>query len=294
VNFSTLRTAILGTYSYAEFTAFLVGILPMLAVSNLRHRSDSTHRYPGRWVRRLGRWSSKCTPIWKFRVEGDQPNDIVSKPYIVVANHESTADPFLLAHLPWDMRWVAKEELFRPPLTGWVMRMGGDIPVRRGDGESVREMMAECKQTLASGMSLMIFPEGTRSQEGDLLPFKEGAFRLSLETGVPILPIALAGTRNCRPKGSKWFGEARAIARVLPAIDPAGFVGQSPAALADYTRKQVGSAVQELRARLGFVSQASVAGDSIPPPKAPSEGSTESDREGVTRTAKRVVVQATA
>ena len=58
--------------------------------------------------------------------------------YVVVANHESTADPFLLSWLPWDMRWIAKEELFRALLTGWAMRLGGDIPLRRGDGERSR------------------------------------------------------------------------------------------------------------------------------------------------------------
>jgi 1-acyl-sn-glycerol-3-phosphate acyltransferase len=250
-----MRRAILGSYSYAEFTGLLFGLLPAVALANLVHRDDPTKRIQGRWLRRLGRWSSKLTPIWKFSVEGSGPADILEKPYIVVANHESQADPFLLSFLPWDMRWIAKEELFKVPLTGWWMQLGGDIPLRRGDGDSVREMFRECKKTLERGLPVMIFPEGTRSQDGALLPFKEGAFRLAIEAGVPVLPIALAGTRNCRPKGSKWFGEAKAIAKVLPVIETKGMTEKDISALTEATRTAIGTAVEELRERLGFVKK---------------------------------------
>ena len=131
-------------------------------------------------MRRIGRTATRLTPLWKFDIEGERPADIDHRAYVVVANHESQADPFLLSWLPFDMRWVAKEELFRQPLTGWAMRFGGDIPLRRGEGESVREMMEECERALAGGISVMMFPEGTRSKDGDLLPFRDGAFRLAI------------------------------------------------------------------------------------------------------------------
>ena len=67
-------------------------------------------------MRRLGRTTSRLTPLWKFEVEGERPADIDTRPYVVVANHESQADPFLLSFLPFDMRWVAKQELFEPPV----------------------------------------------------------------------------------------------------------------------------------------------------------------------------------
>ena len=106
-----------------------------MAVSSLRHRGDPTQRAPGQWLRRIGRTATRLSLLWKFDIEGERPADIDTTGYVVVSNHESQADPFLLSFLPWDMRWVAKEALFKQPLSGWAMRFGGDIPLRRGEGE---------------------------------------------------------------------------------------------------------------------------------------------------------------
>ncbi len=246
-----MRRAALGFYSYADFFAQVGVVFPVVAVPYARHRGDPTQRQPGRWMRRFGRSTSRATPILRFSVEGDPPADIRERAYVVVANHESTADPFLLAHLPWDMRWVAKEELFKLPVLGWMMRFGGDIPVRRGDHASVHRMVAEAKRTLAGGMSIMMFPEGTRSADGQLGAFKDGAFRLAIEAGVPILPLALAGTRACRPKGSLWFGEARAAVRILPPIATDGMTDADVDRLREATRDAIGAALPELRAQTG-------------------------------------------
>jgi 1-acyl-sn-glycerol-3-phosphate acyltransferase len=175
---------------------------------------------------------------------------------VVVANHESTADPFLINYLPWDMRWVGKEELFKIPVIGHCFTWSGDIPLRRGEGDSVREMMAECKRALAAGIPVMLFPEGTRSKTGELLPFRDGAFRLAIEAGVPILPLAVAGTRECRPKGSKWFGEARAKVQVLAPISTEGLTVDDVASLRERTRDAIADALVELRAELGLVRAA--------------------------------------
>lgn len=231
----------------------MAGILPATVISAVRHRDDPVPRYPGRWVRRLAVASSTLTPLWKFSIEGKPPADIDRRGYVVVANHESQADPFLLSHLPWDMRWVAKSELFRVPVSGWLLRAGGDIPIRRGDKASAAAMMSTCKETIEGGLSVMLFPEGTRSKDGALLPFKAGAFQLALETGAKVLPVALAGTRRCRPKGSFWFGKAEAIARVLEPLDPKDFAGPNALAeLRDATRARIVTNVHELERRLGF------------------------------------------
>ncbi|MEB2313343.1 MAG: lysophospholipid acyltransferase family protein [Sorangiineae bacterium] len=235
--------ALLGVYSYAEFFGAAVAFLPAMGASHLRHRGDVTQRAPGRWMRRFGRVTSRLTPVWRFSVDGPTPPHILERAYVVVANHESTADPFLLSFLPWDMRWVAKEELFKLPLLGWLMQFGGDIPIRRGARESVEEMLDECRRTLAAGMPIMMFPEGTRSPDGRLLPFKPGAFQLAIEAGVPIVPVALAGTRHCRPKGSRWFGKARAHARVLEPISTAGMGPADIERLAEMTRRQIAEAL---------------------------------------------------
>jgi 1-acyl-sn-glycerol-3-phosphate acyltransferase len=251
-----MRRAVLGIYTYAEFFAQMLAFLPVMAVSSLRHRADPTQRGPGRWMRRFGRSTSRATPIWRFSVEGRTPADIASSGYVVVANHESTADPFLLSFLPWDMRWIAKEELFKLPLVGWMMKFGGDIPLRRGDRASVERMMAEARRALDGGISIMMFPEGTRSATGELGAFKDGAFQLAVDAGVPVLPLAVAGTRACRPKGSLWFGHARAIVEVLEPIDSKG---HDVASLREAARTRIAGALPDLRRRAGeFVTPPAV------------------------------------
>lgn len=243
--------AIAGLYTYAEFAACVAAFLPVMYASSLRHRGDPTQRLPGRWMRRLGRTAGRLTPLWDFTIEGEAPPDIGHKAYVVVANHESQADPFLLSWLPWDMRWVAKEELFRPPLTGWAMRFSGDIPLRRGEGDSVRTMLGECERALKGGISVMLFPEGTRSKDGQLLPFKDGAFHLAVRAGVPVLPVALAGTHAMRPKHSRWFGRAEACAKILTPISTEGLTQADVPALRDLAREAIADALPDLRARYG-------------------------------------------
>lgn len=244
---------LLGIWTYAEFFACAVAFLPPMGVTRLVHRHDPTQRLPGRWMRRFGRVTTSLTPVWDFSWDGTPPADILERGYVVVANHESTADPFLLSHLPWDMRWVAKEEIFKLPLLGWLMHAGGDIPIRRGDKGSVVEMLAECHRALAAGIPIMMFPEGTRSRTGELLPFKDGAFELAVSAGVPVLPLALAGTKNCRPKHSKWFGRARGKVRILEPIETRGMTAADVPALRDRCRDRIGRAVGDLRAEMGLV-----------------------------------------
>ena len=166
---------------------------------------------------------------------------------MVVANHQSTADPWLLSSLRWDMRWIAKASLFRAPVIGWLMRLGGDLEVVRGQGASVKAMLAEARATLARGMSLMIFPEGTRSPDGELGRFKDGAFELAIASGAPILPVVVDGTHHCRPKGSWWFGEADAVAKVLPPIATEGLTMADVPALREQVRATIASELVRLR-----------------------------------------------
>lgn len=246
-----MRRAILVLWVYVEFFALAVLFLVPMSIATLAAPNDPARRLRGQWMRRFGRTTSRLNPLWKFSIEGERPME-VDGPAVVVSNHESTADPFLLSFLPWDMRWIAKEELFRLPLIGWLMKLGGDIPLRRGKADSIRAMMAECVSTLGAGMPVMIFPEGTRTPDGRLLPFKDGAFRLAIETGAPIVPLALAGTRRCRPKGSASFGDAEAVVRVLEPISTTGLTLDDVEDLKRTTRHRIAVAVAELQERLGF------------------------------------------
>jgi len=214
---------------------------------------DKGRYHAGRAFRHLAMAQVKLNPLWDFHTEGKAPPN-PREPYVAVSNHESYADIFLISHFPWEMKWLSKEALFRIPVMGWLMRMAGDIPVKRGSRESAMQALAECRKRLRNRVSVMIFPEGTRSPNGDLLPFKDGAFKLAIETGAPILPIAVAGTRNCMAKHSFQFRRARAKARVLEPISTAGMSSKDIPALKERTRAVIDSARKQLQSDLGLES----------------------------------------
>jgi len=142
----------------------------------------------------------------------------------------------VLSNLPREMKWLAKRSLFQIPWIGWAFRLVGDIPVERGDAASAAVVMQQARDYLAHGMSVMIFPEGTRSRDGQLLPFKAGAFKLALDAGVPILPIAISGTAQGMPKGSPWVRPTNIVVRVLEPIPTAGLVSKEGAGSRDEVR----------------------------------------------------------
>lgn len=204
----------------------------------------------GWWFRRLGVVMAFVNPYWSFRRAGPRLAD-PRRPYVVVANHESFADILLISHLPFEMKWLSKVEILRIPFIGWMMRMAGDIPVKRGFGPSALEAMERCRLSLRNHVSVIFFPEGTRSPDGRMLPFKDGAFRLAVEAGVPILPLAVAGTGTALPKHDWRFNPARAIVQVLPAIETAGLTLDDVPALKARARSTIEAARDELRRQLG-------------------------------------------
>ena len=209
---------------------------------------DRNRVVPGRFLRFVGVAISKAFPPWRLRLEGRWPAS--GGPFVVVANHQSILDILLLSRMPREMKWVAKEELFGVPWVGVMLRMSGDIPIRRGDVESGGEALARAKVYLSRGMSVMLFPEGTRSRTGQLLPFKSGAFRLAVESGVPVLPVAVHGTARGMPKGGPWVNPCRATARLLEPVDAAAYGSDGAARLRDEVRRRIQAAVDEL-ARAG-------------------------------------------
>jgi len=200
----------------------------------------------GYLFRRIGPVMATLHPLWRFRTSGKPPAD-PRRPYVVVSNHESFADILLISHLPWEMKWLSKAELFKVPVLGWLMRLAGDIPVRRGEGRSAVEALQRCRTVLKQRVSVMIFPEGTRSPTADMLPFKDGAFRLAIDTGVPILPLAVSGTGTALPKHGFLFGRAKAEVRVLEPIETAGLTVKDVHALRERVRKMILEARDALR-----------------------------------------------
>jgi 1-acyl-sn-glycerol-3-phosphate acyltransferase len=225
--------------------------LPLMAVVFLVTAPFDPGRYAvGRLFRLAAVISVKINPFWDFRVSGVRITD-PRRPYVAVSNHESLLDIFLISHLPWEMKWVSKIEVFRIPVMGWMMRLADDICVRRNDPRSRAKALAEIKARLARRVSVMIFPEGTRSPRGgDLLPFHDGAFRAAIETGLPILPMVVAGTRDAMAKGSLLIRRARAEVRVLDPIETAHLTSADVAALRDRVRAVISDARRELTGSL--------------------------------------------
>lgn len=178
---------------------------------------DRRRWYAGRTFRLGSRVLLFLNPFWRVRIEGEPPpSDLY--PFVAVSNHESLADILIIGSIPWDMKWLSKIEIFRIPFLGWMMRMAGDVPVRRSSPAGRAEAYGRLKAWMARGASVMIFPEGTRSRTPELLRFQNGAFRLALETGRPLLPIAVSGTREAIRKGSPWFGRTDVVVRVLAPV----------------------------------------------------------------------------
>ena len=153
----------------------------------------------------------KLTPMWNFHVRGELPAN-PRNPYVVVANHESFVDILLISHLPFEMKWLSKQEMFKIPIAGWLMYVAGDIKLDRGDRDSAKKAMDRCVWYLKHRVSVMVFPEGTRAVDGELGKFKDGAFRLAIEAQVPILPLAVHGTKEALRKHDWRFGRANAAA----------------------------------------------------------------------------------
>jgi 1-acyl-sn-glycerol-3-phosphate acyltransferase len=209
---------------------------------------DRNRVVAGRFLRVVAVLVSASFPPWRLRVEGRWPG---RGPYVVVANHQSMLDVLLISRLPREMKWLAKESLFDVPWVGWMFRLAGDIPVRRGDPESSSGALARARAYLAGGMSVMVFPEGTRSQTGAIRPFKSGAFRLAVEAGVPVLPLAVLGTAAGMPKGNPWVRPCRATVRVLEPVSPAGPGPGEPQRLRDAVHGRISAALHELEAAQG-------------------------------------------
>ncbi|MBC7358694.1 MAG: 1-acyl-sn-glycerol-3-phosphate acyltransferase [Desulfacinum sp.] len=146
------------------------------------------------------------------------------RPAVYAANHQSWFDIFaILGKLPVQFRWLAKEELFRIPLFGHAMRMIGYIPIDRADRKKAFESLEEASRRVREGTSIVIFPEGTRSRDGVIQPFKKGGIILAIKSGQPIVPVSLSGSHAILPKGGWLVRPGRIRMTIGDPIETAGF-----------------------------------------------------------------------
>ncbi|HVG58538.1 MAG TPA: lysophospholipid acyltransferase family protein [Hyalangium sp.] len=231
--------ALLSIWTWLEIAVMsLVGFCVQLVLALFTWPFDRRRVITGRCLRLVAVVSCKLTPYWRFGVHGSTQGQRPSRT-VVISNHESNADPFLISHLPWEMKWLGKASLFKIPVVGWSMWLAGDIPVTRGDQESAKGAMARCAKWLEKGMPVMIFPEGTRSKTEELLPFKDGAFRLAIELGADVLPVAVSGTRRALPKHSWRFARSRGLVTVGTPISTQGMTQADVERLKAMAREQI-------------------------------------------------------
>lgn len=149
-------------------------------------------------------WSGWVTSFAGVKIEVDNRAKLVAdQPYVFVANHASSLDIWaMFLVIPRRMRMIAKKQLARIPLFGWGMWAGRFIFIDRQNGVAARRSIDLAGERIHNGESVLLFPEGTRTRDGSLGPFKKGSFHLAVKAGVPIVPVALRGTRELMPRGS--------------------------------------------------------------------------------------------
>ncbi len=175
---------------------FTVCVLAILDTFFLNRSATQAQRYPRAWARILTRIAGVT-----IRVSGTEYLDKQAT-YVFAGNHTSQFDIYSFqAYFPHDFRWIAKKELFNIPIFGRAMRKVGYISIDRSRGREALKSLSQAAQRISDGSSVLIFPEGTRSQNGTLQPFKAGAILLAIKSGVPVVPIGFNNASSILPKG---------------------------------------------------------------------------------------------
>ncbi len=192
------------------------------------------------WARLIG-W---LTPI-AVTVEGKQ-NANRQRSYVVVSNHQSLYDIIVIyGWLELDLKWVMKQELRKVPGIGIGCEKAGHIFIDRRNPRLANDAIAAARDRLGEGIGILIFPEGTRSEDGKLMPFKKGAFRLAIEQSLPVLPVTLLGTRDILPADTLKAFPGRARMVIHPAIETDGLDLAHTRELMNATKMAISSALPE-------------------------------------------------
>jgi 1-acyl-sn-glycerol-3-phosphate acyltransferase len=239
-----LTTLVFWPYLLASSIVLFFGALLLFVCTvPFDRRRAALHLYTCAWAYHYVR----ALPLWRAEFTG-LSNIRRGETYVLVANHQSLGDILVLFGLFKHYKWVSKRVIFRVPFIGWNMWLNDYVGLTRGDPRSIEQMMQECRVHLRKGSSVMMFPEGTRSLDGEIKAFKHGAFTLACELGLPIVPIVIDGTRDALPKHgllleAPWWLPVRV--RVLPPVDAEA--GESASALMERVRSLMIAELAALR-----------------------------------------------
>ncbi len=210
---------------------FVGALLLFLVVGPFDQKRFVQHMYSCFWAQIF----FYVNPLWRLKIEGRSKLPWKGAA-VLVSNHESLGDIMVLFGLYRPYKWVSKASVFKVPMLGWNMVFNKYVPVIRRNRASIVNMMRLCRKWLARGVPVLIFPEGTRSPDGNVRDFREGAFQLATEVGCPVYPIVLTGTADILPKhGFILRRPANCHVRVLDPVDPSMF-DNDPKRLRDHVR----------------------------------------------------------
>lgn len=186
-------------------------------------------------------------PFWRQRVVGRENVD-KSKKYVIVVNHNTVIDIPALYYIPLNFRWVSKREVYKVPFFGQYLYLHGDICINRGRAsEAMEQLLRDGKMWIARGASVAVFPEGTRSKDGEIHRFRPGAFTLAKEAGVEILPVVLDGTATLIRKNAMFDWRNRIVIRVLRPVSVEEVRNTEVHDLMDRVRERMVDALAEIR-----------------------------------------------
>lgn len=190
---------------------------------------------------------TKIVPAWRVESEG-RDKAVRGTTYVIISNHQSLLDILFINSLRYRCKWISKIENNRVPVLGWYLRMADYITVNRGNEESKIEMLDKSYRCLKRGISVMIFPEGTRSLDTEIGFFRRGAFQLAIQANVPLLPIVIDGTGGILPKHGLVFGTGHQVKiRVLDPLFPGSFETDNPDELAFLVSSRMKENLNDMR-----------------------------------------------
>ena len=216
-------------------SAFIASLFIKILPFPIRNRARLVHAQCFWWSDSL----IALNPFWKLKVEGLENIDPL-KTYVIVANHQSLADIIIIYQTHMYFKWVAKKELLKLPFIGGLLWVNDHVLVSREEMSSIKEVYRKAAEWLRIGVSMLFFPEGTRSGTDEMGEFKNGAFKLAIKEGRAILPVYIGGTREAIPKGG-WIFKTKVSGRlvVLPPISVSGLKTADFEALRDLTRDKL-------------------------------------------------------
>ncbi len=207
-------------------------------------KGTAIHGVSQTWAKVIAR----VLPFWEIKVEGLERIQ-KGRPYVVVSNHQSMLDILVaLARLPLHFKFISKRELFWIPFFGWHLALAGYIALKRGDPKSGHSTLEKAREWLRKDVSVLFFPEGTRSPDGEIHEFKPGAFKLAIEEKIDLLPVVMAGTRDAIPKHS-WYVKKRSTLglRILQPLSTGNLTAGDLNDFRDKVRKQIVSEFQKFQ-----------------------------------------------